>query len=89
MSWVFGQSIETRHGNFAKGQPLPPEWDTRETRRFLLDKYGKDAVLQVKETSNAEVAERLSAIEGTLASICAALDIKADAKKLDAGKGRA
>lgn len=90
-SWVFGKPIETRHGSFAAGQALPPEWDTRETRRQLTDQFGADAVVQAQAVSNEAVATRLSAIEQSLQEIKAKLGIKngATGKALDRILGRA
>lgn len=88
--WIFGKSIETRKGNFAAGTPLPPEYDTRETRAQFIGKFGADVLVQ----GNAMSTEaRFDAIEKSLAQIKAALGIKeekSEAKKPQGQvKGRA
>ena len=80
--WVFGKSIETLKGNFEAGVPLPPEWDTRETRAQLVEKFGADVLVQGNTLSTGA---RFDAIEKSLAQIKAALGIKEE-KKAEANK---
>lgn len=87
MSWQFGKSIETRHGSFAVGQVLPPEWDTRETRKQLVDKFGEGVIVQAA-ASNESTAVALSAILKSLEEIKEALGVKADFKERLTGKAR-
>ena len=91
MSWVFGKSIETRHGSFSPGQSIPPEWDTRETRRQLVEKFGKDVLVQGGSASNEALATRLAAVERSLEEIKEALGIepKEAQKSGSQAKGRA
>ena len=63
MGYTFGMAIETRHGNFLPGQPLPPEWDTRETRRQLVKQFGKDVLNHQGEMAISSMAATLKAIE--------------------------
>ena len=91
MSWVFGKAIETRRGSFAVGQPLPPEWDTRETRRQLVEKFGDDVLARGGGASNEAVTARLTAIEQSLETIKEALGVDPGARQRqpDKAKGRA
>ena len=68
---VFGKAIETRHGNFNPGDPLPPEWTGKETIRQLREKFGPDAVVEKKSASDSFVGfgDRLADIEKLLASV--------------------
>ena len=95
---VFGKAIQTRHGNFNAGDPLPSEWQgSKETVKQLREKYGSDAVMDQKLASDSFVSfgDRISAIEQSLADIKDALGIKsaADGKSLgkaaNKNKGRA
>lgn len=79
---VFGKTIETRHGSFVAGQPLPVEWDTRETRKQLVEKFGKDVIVQAQAVSSEVVAVRLSSIEKSLSEIMAALGVEDKTKKI-------
>lgn len=88
MNWQFGKDIETRHGSFAIGQPLPPEWDTRETRKQLVDQFGEGVIVQAQAVSNEAVAMRLSAIEQSLEEIKATLGIKDNLKEGLTGKAK-
>lgn len=76
---VFGKAIETRHGNFNAGDPLPSEWrGSKETVKQLREKFGKDAVIDKKAASDSflSLGERLSAIEQSLTDIKDSLGIK-------------
>ena len=86
MTWIFGKSIETRHGSFAAGQALPAEWDTRETRRQLVEKFGEDVLVQAQAASTQSMAVTLSAILKSLEEIKAALGVKGEAKEKLMGK---
>jgi len=91
---IFGKAIETRHGNFNAGDPLPSEWaGSKETVRQLREKFGKDAVIDKSAASDSFVSfgERISAIEQSLVEIKTALGIKTEAKGKSANKasGRA
>ena len=88
---IFGKSIETRHGNYAAGDPLPVEWNTRETRKQLVEQFGEDVLVQAQAVSNESMSARLSAIEQSLGEIKTALGIKigAEAKSANKSKGRA
>ena len=95
---VFGKAIETRHGNFNAGDPLPSEWrGSKDTVKQLREKFGKDAVIDKEAASDSflSLGERLSAIEQSLADIKDALGIKSagDSKPLgetvSKSKGRA
>jgi len=86
---VFGKAIETRHGNFAAGDPLPIEWGTRETRRQLIEQFGEDVLVQAQTVSNESMSARLSAIERSLEEIKTALGIKMGAKAKSTDKGKA
>lgn len=88
MTWVFNKSIETGHGSFAVGQPLPPEWDTRETRRQLVEQFGDGVIVQAQAASNEAIAMRLSAMERSLEEIKAALGVEDDAKRKLTGKAK-
>lgn len=88
MSWVFGKSIETRHGSFSPGQPIPPEWDTRETRRQLVEQFGKDVLAQGGSASNEALAARLAAVERSLEEIKEALGIKPGANHKPRGRAK-
>ena len=88
MAWIFGKSIETRHGNFAVGQALPPEWDTRETRRQLAEKFGEGILIQAQAASMQSVAVALSAILKSLEEIKAALNVKNKTEKNLTGKAK-
>ena len=67
---VFGKYIESTHGNFNAGDPLPPEWTGKETIRQLKKKFGEDAVIDKKSASDSFVGfgDRLADIEKLLAS---------------------
>lgn len=86
MTWIFGKSIETRHGSFAAGQALPAEWDTRETRRQLVEKFGEGVLTQA--ASNESMAMILSAIVKSLEEIKTALGVKGEAEKELTGKAK-
>ena len=88
MSFVFGKPIETRHGSFAVGQALPPEWDTRETRRQLVEQFGADVIVQAQAVSNEALTIRLSAMEQSLEEIKAALGVKGESAKKLTGKAK-
>ena len=83
---VFGKAVETRHGNFNVGDPLPSEWaGSKETIRQLREQFGKDAVIDKKAASDSflSLGERLSVMEESLEEIKSALGIKGKvAKKL-------
>ena len=82
---VFGKAIETRHGNFNAGDPLPSEWTGKETVKQLREQFGKDAVIDKKAASDSflSLGERLSVMEESLEEIKSALGIKGKvAKKL-------
>ena len=69
---VFGKAIETRHGNFNAGDPLPSEWQgSKETIRQLREKFGPDAVVEKKSASDSFVSfgDRLADIEKLLADL--------------------
>jgi len=68
---VFGKAIETKHGNFNPGDPLPPEWTGKETIRQLREKFGPDAIVEKKSTSDSFVSfgDRLADIEKLLADL--------------------
>lgn len=87
--WVFGKSIETRHGNYAVGQALPPEWDTRETRKQLAEQFGEGTVVQAQALSMESMATALSEIKESLGEIKAALGVKeSTGGKATAGKAK-
>ena len=87
---VFGKDIKTRHGDYRAGQPLPAEWETRETREQLVEQFGKDVLVEAQSVSSEQMAARLSAIESSLKQIKEALGLKSEAKKpLSAAKGSA
>ena len=67
---VFGKAIETRHGNFNAGDPLPSEWTGKETIRQLRERFGEDAVIDKKNASDSFIGfgDRLADIEKLLAS---------------------
>ena len=67
----FGKAIETRHGNFNAGDPLPSEWTGKETIRQLREQFGQDAVIEKKSASDSFVGfgDRLADIEKLLASV--------------------
>lgn len=90
MSLIFGKNIKTRHGEYSAGQPLPVEWNTRETRRQLIQQFGMDVIIEAQTVSNESLSKRLSAMEQSLIDIKDALGLKADeqAKSLDGGKGK-
>ena len=68
---VFGKAIETRHGNFNAGDPLPSEWTGKDTIRELREKFGQDAVIERKSASDSFVGfgDRLADIEKLLANV--------------------
>mgnify|MGYP001602377194 CR=1 FL=1 len=86
--WVFAKSIETRKGNFAVGQALPPEWDTRETRNQLVEKFGEGVIVQAQAFSMESIAMSLSAIQKSLDEIKSELGIKSQAAKKLTGKAK-
>lgn len=87
MGYTFGMAIETRHGNFLPGQPLPPEWDTRETRRQLVKQFGKDVLNHQGEMAISSMAATLKAIEESLGQIKEALGIRAAPDKAPPSDG--
>ena len=89
---VFGKAIETRHGNFNAGDPLPSEWQgSKETVRQLREKYGQDAIVDKKAASDSflSLGDRLSAIEQSLTDIKDSLGIKSTGEAASKSKGRA
>lgn len=88
MSWMFNKPIETRHGSFAVGQALPPEWDTRETRRQLVEQFGEDVIVQAQAASSQSTAMAFSAILKSLEEIKAALGIKIEDGEKSTGKAK-
>lgn len=84
--YVFGKTITTAKGEFKAGQPLPPEWNGKETIRQLRETFGEDVLVTAageRETLQA-IAARLGAVEASLEEIKAALDISKQKKKLNA-----
>lgn len=67
---VFGKHIESTHGNFNAGDPLPPEWTGKETIHQLREQFGEDAVIDKKSASDSFIGfgDRLADIEKLLAS---------------------
>ena len=88
---VFGKLIETRHGNFNAGDPLPPEWTGKETIRQLKEQFGEDAVIDKKSASDSFVSfgDRLTAMETSLAEIKDALGIGKKQKKQEKLRAKA
>ena len=68
---VFGKLIETRHGNFNAGDPLPPEWTGKETIWQLKKQFGDDAVIEKRSAADSFVSfgDRLADIEKLLANV--------------------
>jgi len=68
---IFGKAIETRHGNFNPGDPLPSEWTGKETIGQLREKFGPDVVVEKKSASDSFVSfgDRLADIEKLLADL--------------------
>ena len=67
----FGKAIETRHGSFNAGDPLPSEWTGKETIRQLREQFGQDAVIKRKSASDSFIGfgDRLADIEKLLADL--------------------
>lgn len=87
-TFVFTKHVEIprQRLSFSPGQPVPPEFNNRESLAQLKKTFGEDCVVAKTYVGDsfAGLSERISALEDTIGLIAESLGVKGKKKKQDA-----